>query len=158
LVNLLHKIPFLAIAVWIGFVVFSYFGEYPPFLVSLFDSVLKLGFIGNFFEFFNQTLLLSNFSPEWLAARCAVAISFLFNYCLIRVLSNNFHAKTYLFISLSFLILSAVASPFGLTDLRAILSSMIRFFSHPAFLLIIIPVRRVYLYYGQIEEKRDTEN
>jgi hypothetical protein len=152
LLDQLRKIPWYSFIILIVFAIFSYFGEYPPFLVVFFDWFLLIGFVSDQLDHLIQLMSFNALTSYWMAARTAVFISFILNFLLVKTVLGYPMARKYILFSITVIMISAIASPFDLIYIRSLLSKVIRFITHPAFLLILMPVRIVYLKHANSDE------
>ena len=145
MLNLPSKTIAGAIALWIGFAIFGHLGEYPEFLIPFFERVLELKWIHAPISRLIDLFSFNPLTPEWLTARFTVTICLGLNFILVRLLLGR--ASSYIFLILVSIVLvsSVIASPLGLTNARIFLYNIQALAMHPALLLILIPVRVVYL-------------
>ncbi len=141
------------IVLWLGFVVFAYFGDYPFFIVDFFKSIFRFPLLENSLNQIDRVIDFMHFnqiSPEWISGKFTFLIRFYFNYVFARELLSSRIAKIFLLIGIGLLVTSAVASLFELIQYRATIYRLISLLYHPGFMLLIFPIR-VFLYYQNTE-------
>lgn len=138
----------LATFIWVVFVFFRYFGDYPAFILPLFEWLLEIDFIKPPLTKLSDSFSFNQPDAAWLTARFIVSFSLLINFVLIRLIFNKTGALVFLCVAILAQVISAIGSPLGWTELRFQMNLVIELLSQPVLLLILIPAYRVYRYLG----------